>query len=65
MTQAEFNKLPLLLMPGQAREMLNCDKATLRELRTAYPELAVRLKGRTHWRYRKAAVARIVGLRFE
>jgi hypothetical protein len=61
MTTTEFDKLPMLLRSRDAREAFNCDRETLRELRDAYPDLAVRFKGMKQWRYRKAVIAEIIG----
>lgn len=62
MTRIEFEKLPLLLASRDAAEVLGCDRKFLRQLRLAYPALAVRLKGMKHWRYRKQEVAKVAGL---
>ncbi len=62
MTQEEFDKLPLLLSPGQVRVVIGCDQKTVKVLRRIYPQLGVRLRGMKHWRYRKAIVAKLIGI---
>ena len=65
MTQDQFNKLPLLLHAREVCVVLGCTKHTLRELRQAYPDLAVRLKAMKHWRYRKVIVARLAQISYQ
>jgi hypothetical protein len=63
MTQDDFDRLPLLLRPAQAREVLGCDRDGLLKVRKAMPELAVKLDGMKEWRYRKVELAKVVGLK--
>lgn len=67
MTKDEFDKLPLLLTPAQAREVLGLGGRQLRELRESeeLDQVAVKLPGMKHWRYRKQKLAALAKMKFE
>lgn len=58
MTNDEFRKLPLLVRPATAAELLG---TTVQKLHTTY-ELETVLTKKGHRRYRKQQLARLVGL---
>jgi hypothetical protein len=62
MTRTQFDNLPLLLSPGQAARVIQCNRETLRILREQNPTIAVRLKGMKHPRYLKFKLAEIAGI---
>ena len=61
MTRAEFRRLPLLLKPAQAAEVLGVSVAKLGRSFDAAVLTPILTKGR-HRRYRKGQLARLVGL---
>jgi hypothetical protein len=64
MTQKQFDDLPLMLTPAQAREVLGMDKRALNKWRRKNPGSAVHLDVEKKWRYYKYAVAAAAGVEY-
>lgn len=53
--------IPEFMTPGQAMQLLRVrSPKTLRKLRQAHPDLAIRLPGMKHWRYVQSRVAALL-----
>lgn len=65
MTQEEFDAMPVLMRPWMARRALGVGQEELRNVRSAKPDVATRLKGMKEWRYHKSVIARMTKLKMK
>ena len=60
MTQEEFDRLPLMLRPGDVKAALGIDREQVVAWRVANPDVATKLPGMRQYRYYKVKVAEVL-----